>query len=117
MCSSSVQCYSAFGSVMESPIRHKLDEIASLCRRYRVRKLAVFGSILRADFDPLHSDADFLVEFEPVPPAVRMQSLLALREALSHLLGRPVDLIELGAIQNPYILEKVSEQQQILYAA
>jgi predicted nucleotidyltransferase len=102
---------------MESPIRHKLDEIASLCRRYRVRKLAVFGSILRADFDPQRSDADFLVEFEPASAAVRMQNFLALREALGSLLNRPVDLIEAGAIQNPYVLAKVSEQQQVLYAA
>jgi hypothetical protein len=102
---------------MESPIERNLDEIARLCRRYQVRRLAVFGSILRGDFDPLRSDADFLVEFEPVPVAVRMQNYLGLREALASLLSRPVDLIEDGTIQNPYILQSVSEQQQVLYAA
>lgn len=102
---------------MAIPIQVDLEEIACLCRRYQVRRLAVFGSILRGDFDPLHSDADFLVEFEPVPVAIRMQNFLALREALTSLLARPVDLIEDGAIRNPYILQKVSEQQQVLYAA
>jgi predicted nucleotidyltransferase len=100
-----------------SPVQTNLEEIVRLCRRYQVRRLAAFGSILRPDFDPLRSDADFLVEFEPVPVAVRMQNYLALREALTSLLSRPVDLIEDGAIQNPYILKSVAQQQQVLYAA
>jgi predicted nucleotidyltransferase len=95
----------------------KVEEIASLCRRYGVRRLAAFGSILRPDFDPLHSDADFLVEFEPAAVAVRMQNYLALREALAGLLSRPVDLVEDGAIRNPYIVQAVAKQQQVLYAA
>jgi predicted nucleotidyltransferase len=49
--------------------------------------------------------------------ALRIKNYLALREALTALLSRPVDLIEDGAIRNPYILQKVSEQQQVLYAA
>jgi predicted nucleotidyltransferase len=101
---------------MQSLIHANLESIAGLCRRYGVRRLAVFGSILRADFDPQGSDADFLVEFEPVPAAERMQNFLALKEALGRLLSRPVDLIESGAIQNPYILANVSEQQEVLYA-
>jgi hypothetical protein len=100
-----------------SPIQTNLDEIVRLCRRYQVRRLAAFGSILRPDFDPQSSDADFIVEFEPVPVTVRMQNYLALREALASLLSRPVDLIEDGAIQNPYILQSVARQQQVLYAA
>jgi predicted nucleotidyltransferase len=82
-----------------------------------VRRLAAFGSILRGDFDSLRSDADFMVEFEAVPVAVRMRNYLALKEALGSLLSRPVDLIEVGAIRNPYILQSVAEQQRVLYAA
>jgi len=100
-----------------SPVQTNLEEIVRLCRRYQVRRLAAFGSILRPDFDPQSSDADFLVEFEPVPVAARMQNYLALREALASLLSRPVDLIEDGAIQNPYILQSVARQHQVLYAA
>lgn len=94
-----------------SPIQTNLEEIAGLCRRYQVLRLTAFGSILRSDFDPQRSDADFLVEFEPVPVAVRMRNYLALREALASLLSRNVDLIEEGAIQNPYILQNVAGQQ------
>jgi predicted nucleotidyltransferase len=98
-------------------MERNLEEIVRLCRQYRVRRLAVFGSILRADFDPQRSDADFLVDFEPAPVVVRMQNYLALREALATLLSRPVDLIEDGAIRNPYVLQNVAEQAQVLYAA
>jgi len=112
-----VQCYSALENAMDSLVERNLEEITRLCQQYRVRRLAAFGSILRGDFDPERSDADFLVEFEPVPVAVRMQRYLGLREALAALLARPVDLIEDGAIRNPYIRKRVDEQQQVVYAA
>jgi uncharacterized protein len=102
---------------MESLIDSHLGEIASLCRQYAVRRLAAFGSILRDDFEPGSSDADFLVEFEPGPAAQRMQNYLRLREALGSLLSRRIDLVEDGSIRNPYILQKVHEQQRLLYAA
>jgi len=102
---------------MNSLVERNLEEITRLCRQFRVRRLAAFGSILRRDFDPQRSDADFLVEFEPVPVAVRMRNYLGLREALASLLCRPVDLVEDGAIRNQYILKSVAEQEQVLYAA
>jgi hypothetical protein len=102
---------------MDSLVERNLEDIIRLCRLYRVRRLAAFGSILRGDFDPERSDADFLVEFEPVPVAERMQNYLGLRGALAALLSRPVDLVEDGAIRNPYILKSVAEQEQVLYAA
>lgn len=102
---------------METVIQRNRDEIVRLCQRYQVRRLVAFGSILRPDFDPARSDADFLVEFEHVPVAARMQNYLSLQAALSELLSRPVDLIEDGAIRNPYILKSVTEHQQLLYAA
>lgn len=102
---------------MESPIQLDLEEIARLCREHRVRRLAIFGSAQRPDFDPSRSDADFLVEFDTVSTTERMKHYLALRESLGSLLHRPVDLVESGAIRNPYILRTVNEQQRTLYAA
>jgi predicted nucleotidyltransferase len=102
---------------MASLVERNFEEITRLCREYEVRRLAVSGSILREDFDPQRSDADFLVEFEPVPVGTRMKNYLGLREALTSLLSRQVDLIENGAIRNPYILKSVAAQEQVLYAA
>src|SRR6185437_14941478 len=76
---------------MRPLIDDHLEEIGRLCRRYGVRKLEVFGSILRSDFDPQRSDVDVLVEFEP-RVASSFANFLDLKEALERLLGRPVDL-------------------------
>lgn len=104
-------------TTVEHGVQFDLEKIADLCRQYQVRRLAVFGSILRADFESSRSDADFMVEFEAIPAAVRIQNYMKLRDALGRLLSRPIDLIEEGSIQNPYILRKVREEQQLLYAA
>ena len=48
------------------PLIHaRREEVAELCRRFHVRRLEVFGSAARGDFDPERSDVDFLVEFDP----------------------------------------------------
>ena len=52
-------------SVAELPIRLDREKIAGFCRARGLRKLSLFGSVLRADFDPARSDLDVLVEFLP----------------------------------------------------
>jgi predicted nucleotidyltransferase len=65
------------------------EKVAEFCRRNHIRKLALFGSVLREDFRP-HSDVDVLVEFEEGHvPGLRF---FALEEELSDILGRKVDL-------------------------
>jgi hypothetical protein len=65
-------------------------KLADFCRRHHIRKLSLFGSVLRDDFRP-GSDVDVLVEFEPggTPGLLRMA---ALEIEISDLLGRKVDL-------------------------
>jgi predicted nucleotidyltransferase len=96
--------------------QHKAD-IASICRRYRVRRLDVFGSAARAsDFNLSSSDADFLVEFEPGSEP-GLHAYFGTKSALERLLGRPVDLVEAGAIRNPYLLEDISRHSESIYAS
>jgi len=66
------------------------ERIAEFCRRHRIRKLALFGSVLREDFRP-DSDVDVLVEFEPgqEPGLIR---LAGMEYELSEILGRKADL-------------------------
>jgi uncharacterized protein len=52
-------------SVAELPIAIDHDRIAEFCRQRGIRKLSLFGSVLREDFDREHSDVDVLAEFEP----------------------------------------------------
>jgi len=102
---------------MTSRIEEKLPQIAELCREYRVRRLALFGSALRGDFDPKHSDIDFVVEFEPLPPGIYADTYFGLIDALEHLLQRSVDLVESGSVRNPYFRQEIEANQETVYAA
>ena len=67
------------------------EALAELCRRYHIRQLALFGSVLRDDFS-LDSDVDVLVEFEP-EAHIGFMALSRIQRELSALLQRPVDLV------------------------
>jgi predicted nucleotidyltransferase len=57
----------------------------------------------RGDFDPERSDIDFLVEFDRGhPDALSLQMYFGFKESLEALFGLPVDLVEPGAVRNPY---------------
>lgn len=99
-------------------IAGKRAEIEQLCRRHRVRRLEVFGSAARGtDFDPEHSDVDFLVEFEPEADARAFANYFDFKEALEALLGRPVDLVMPGAIENPYLRAGIERSREPVFAA
>ena len=84
---------------MHELIDERRAEIAALCRRYGVKRLEAFGSAARgADFDPIRSDADFLVTFTP-KARDNLAAFADFKEALEALLGRPVDLVEREAIE------------------
>ena len=98
-------------------IEDRRSELINLCGRYRVRRLALFGSALRDDFDPGRSDLDLLVEFSPMSPQEHAEAYFGMLEDLESLFGRRVDLLELGAVRNPYLRREIEEQQETLYAA
>jgi hypothetical protein len=65
------------------------QQIEAFCRKFHIRKMAFFGSVLRHDFGP-HSDIDVLVEFQPEhTPGL---DFFLIEAELSDLLGRKVDL-------------------------
>lgn len=89
------------------------DQITGFCRRNRVSKLALFGSILRADFKA-NSDVDMLVEFEP-EAKVGLIRLAELEAELSQMVGRKVDL-RTPAELSRYFRQQVTESAATLYA-
>jgi predicted nucleotidyltransferase len=91
--------------------------IAELCRRFRVRRLDLFGSAARDDFTESRSDMDFLVEFldEDVGPG--LHAYFGLKEGLEALLGRPVDLVMPEAVTNPYVRADIARHRTAVYAA
>ena len=70
-----------------------------------------------AGFDTSTSDFDFLVVFESASPPEHAALYFGLLEGLGTLFGKPVDLVELSAIRNPYFMESIEASRTVLYAA
>ena len=101
---------------MHHAISQHRPGIAGICQRYGIRRLEVFGSAARAnDFDPAHSDADFLVEFASgVQPG--LNAIFGAKADLEALLGRGVDLVEPGAVRNPYVLANINRDHEVIFS-
>ena len=87
------------------------DKVAEFCKRNHIRKLAVFGSVLRDDFRS-DSDLDVLVEFEPghVPGL----AFFGMQAELSKTLDRPVDL-NTPQFLSKYFRHQVQQEAQVIY--
>ena len=89
------------------------ERLARFCRRNHIRRLALFGSVLRHDFRP-DSDVDVLVEFEPGKvPGLRF---FALERELSEIFGRKVDLNTPGFL-SPYFRGRILAEAEVQYVA
>jgi predicted nucleotidyltransferase len=90
------------------------DRIADFCRRHHIRKLSLFGSVLRSDFRP-DSDVDVLVEFEEgkAPGLIRLAGMeLELSEMLD---GRKVDMNTPRCLSR-YFRDRVNQEAEVQYA-
>ncbi len=89
--------------------------LEEFCRRWKVRELAFFGSILREDFTS-DSDVDVLVSFAP-DAAWSLWDLIDAQEHLERIFGRRVDFVELEGLRNPYRRREILASRKVLYAA
>lgn len=87
------------------------DEIVGFCQRHHIRKLSLFGSVLRDDFSP-ESDVDVLVEFEP--EHIPGLQFIAMQRELSELLGHKVDLNTYGFLSR-HFRDKVVAMAEVIY--
>jgi hypothetical protein len=90
-----------------------MGRIAEICRKYRVKELAVFGSAARGDMRP-DSDLDLLVEF--LPEAKIGWEFFELEEELARALARKVDLGSKRSLK-PWVRQDVLRDARIIYAA
>jgi uncharacterized protein len=97
-------------------VAERRAEVAELCRRFRVRRLEIFGSAATGSFREMDSDLDFLVEFESTGPGYA-DRYFGLLESLEDLYGRHVDLVVSSAIKNPFFRQSVDRSKALLYAA
>jgi predicted nucleotidyltransferase len=96
--------------------KHQL-QIAALCRKYGVKRLELFGSAARGDFNSTKSDVDFFYEFASVETAGIANRFFALQHDLETLLGVKVDLASAPDATNPYFLQVANRHRLTLYAA
>jgi len=95
-------------------IQYDHQALEDLCRRWKVKRLAFFGSVLRDDFGP-ESDVDVLYEF--MPEASIGWDIVTFEDELSELFGgRKIDLVPFKYISK-YIRKRVLNEAQIQYAA
>jgi len=101
---------------MISLISDNLDQIAAICREYRIRKLDLFGSASSGAFDPETSDVDLIADLGEYEPGVARR-FFRFADALEVLFGREVDVLTEPMIRNPYFRQAVEEQRVNLYEA
>lgn len=99
---------------MNSILKNQLDTIRSLCERYRVKTLYVFGSVLTPNFAP-HSDIDLLVDFLDQDPLRYTSNYFQFKFELEKLFNRKIDLLEERALKNPYFIENINQKKQLIY--
>ncbi len=95
-------------------IELNLQQIIELCRKYKVKTLSVFGSILTDKFND-DSDVDLLVNFNSEDIEDYVSNYFGLKESLSELFGRKVDLIEEKGLRNKYFIGHINRTKQIVY--
>lgn len=98
---------------MEPRVPIPSDRVAEFCRRWGVAEFAVFGSVLRADFDD-KSDVDVLLTFEK-GTFHGIDEYLGMRDELEAMLGRRVDIVNRESLRNPYLRQKVLETRRVVH--
>lgn len=103
---------------MVSWIEKHREALEELCRRTKVSRLELYGSGNDpAQFNPTTSDVDFLVEFLPLPEGGHADAYFDLLEGIQDLFEIPVDLVMTAAIRNPYFVEGIGDDREVIYAA
>lgn len=100
---------------LPGPLAERARELRFLCRRFAVRRLGAFGSVLRQDFDPVRSDIDLAVEFGRSVRHGQAEQYFRFKESLERLLGRTVDLVELGAMPVSRLKRSIERSQVPVY--
>lgn len=97
-----------------APIHLPKDALETLCRKWEIAELALFGSVLREDFGP-DSDVDMLVTFK-ADAGWSLWDFVGLQDELANLLARQVDLVSRGALRNPSRRREILASRRVVFA-
>jgi len=99
---------------MNTLVTDNIELINNLCEKHKVDKLYAFGSVLTPRFMDT-SDVDMLVKFHPIDLLQYSDNYFDLKFSLEEILKRNVDLLEVQAITNPYLLNTINSGKQLIY--
>ena len=97
-------------------IRIAIDnvKIAEFCRKWKIRELSFFGSVLRDDIRP-DSDIDVLVSFDE-DERWNLADWVIMMDELKGITGRKVDLVQKETLRNPYRRHEILRTREVVYA-
>jgi predicted nucleotidyltransferase len=95
-------------------IDKNIKTIRALCKKHKVARLFVFGSVLTNKFKT-ESDIDLIVDFQDVELYDYADNYFDFKYSLERIFKRKVDLLENKAINNPYLRQSIDSQKQIIY--
>jgi predicted nucleotidyltransferase len=93
---------------------HYTSQIADLCRKYNVRKLFAFGSVLTDQFNE-QSDIDLIVDFDKEAIKDYFVNYFDFKYSLEDVFGRDVDLLEDQPIRNSYLKKSIEATKRLIY--
>ncbi len=97
-----------------NPIERNIDKLIELCKKYKVTKLYVFGSVSNGNFTS-ESDIDLLVRFDDIELRNYADNYFDFKFSLEDLFKRKIDLLEEKAIKNPFFKESVNNSRVLIY--
>ncbi len=102
---------------MNKIVEEKLNDIIKLCENQGVKSLYIFGSANTNKFDK-NSDIDFLIAFkENLSIEEYTENYFALQYELRKILKREIDLITQNSLSNPFFIQSIDQNKQLLYGA
>ena len=100
---------------LPSEIGNKIQKLISLCNKYEVTRMFLFGSSVTGNFNPDTSDVDIIVEIENMPPEKKGELLMQLWNELEKLFARKVDLLTTPNVRNPYLKNEIENTKLLIY--
>ena len=91
------------------------DKVAEFCRKWNLRQFSLFGSILRDDFSA-ESDVDVLIE-RSADSQMSLYDWMNMQDELREAVGRPVDVVDIKGLTNPFRRHEILRTRQVVYEA
>jgi len=101
--------------MLKTSINIPMNEISAFCKKWKIAEFALFGSVLRDDFQP-DSDIDVLVTFAP-DAHISLFDLAVMEDELQIIFKRKVDLVEKAGLRNPFRRREILSNMEIIYAS